>query len=156
MGPNEFHKHLNAFEGTWKAACKMWQKPGAPPMEYGGDMTNTWELGGRFLKQSFKAPLFGGVFEGIGYFGYNIHANRYEGVWMDTASTIMQLETGSVDATGKVFSMSGEFPSPMGGTMKKRTVITVRSQDEHLFEMYFTAGNFPEMKMLEAVYTRVK
>lgn len=154
--PGSQVQRLGVFAGEWDAFCTMWPQPGQPPMEYQGVMRNSWELGNRFLKQSFTASMFGRPFEGTGYWGHNASTGLFEGVWMDTASAMMQHETGTVDATGTVFTMRGSLNGPDGQTIQKRSVITVRSPDEHAYEMYFAFGSGGEFKILEARYTRRK
>lgn len=155
--PAAQHKLLDVFAGEWTAHCTYWFAPGQPPVTSIGAMSCEWELGGRFLRQKYEGPFMSGRLRGIGFWGFNNHTAQYEGVWMDTASTIMQRETGTADAAGKVFTMSGEMACPMGGTMTKRSIITVRSHDEHQYEMYFKFPGAPEeMKVLEAIYKRVK
>jgi hypothetical protein len=95
-------------------------------------------------------------FEGQGYWGYNSTSGKYEGFWIDNASTAMQLETGTVDESGKVFEMHSEFVMPGAGiTMKKRTVITVVSNDENTMESYVTPPDGVEMLNMKIDYTRV-
>ena len=150
--PGEHHRKLELFVGTWKAKVKHWMQPGADPDESTGVSTNTWVLGNRFLKQDYKDDS--GRFEGTGYWGYNNITGRYEGFWIDTMSTGMSHETGSVDGAGTVWKMSGEveFPAP-GRKMTKRSVITVHGPDRHVIEMHFGSAD-GEFKALEIEYTR--
>ena len=80
-------------------------------------------------------------------------AKRFEGYWIDNASTIMQLETGSVDETGKIWTMTSEMVDPEGGTMSKRSVITLKDDDHHSMESFFTREG-QEFKAMEIQYSR--
>lgn len=155
-GPGAEHDRLQPFVGTFTAEVRMWMGPG-DPMVSTGVMTNAFDLGGRFLKQTYQGDDLDGPFpnfEGRGYWGYNTVDKRYEGFWIDTASTFMQNEQGDVDAAGKVWTMTGEMTNPESGEpMGKKSVITLVDDDHHTMEMYFStpAG---EMKCMEINYTR--
>ncbi len=155
--PGPEHARLEPFVGTFRAVVKMWMGPGEP-MVSTGTMTNTWVLGGRFLRQEYKAdpvrethPFPG--FEGFGYWGYNKATRQYEGFWIDTASTIMQTESGSVDEDGRVWTMIGEMTHQPGQTVRKRTVIRVEDRDHHSMETFFIVED-QESKGMEIRYTR--
>ena len=121
-------------------------------------MTNNMDLGGRFLNQVYKGDQTEGPFpnfEGRGYWGYNTVSNKYEGFWIDTASTMMQTEKGEVDASGKVWTMTGQVPNPQaGGLMNKRSVVILEDNDHHVMEMYFEGPDGSEFKAMEIRYTR--
>lgn len=152
----EDHKKLEPFVGTFEAEVKLWMGPGDPFVST-GMMTNTMDLGGRFLKQVYTGDAADGPFpsfEGRGFWGYNTSTKKYEGFWIDNASTFMQTESGDLDASGKVWTMLGEVTDPQsGGTMKKRSVITLKDNDHHSMEMYFTTPE-GEAKGMEINYER--
>lgn len=154
---DEAHKKFEPFKGTFRAEVKMWMGPGDPHVST-GMMTNASDLGGRFLRQMYKGDPGAGPFpdfEGRGFWGYNTVTKKYEGFWIDTASTFMQHETGDLDASGKVWTMIGEFTNPQTGQpMKKRSVITLQDNDHHRMEMFFPGPDGKEMKAMEINYTR--
>ncbi|MHC4236637.1 MAG: DUF1579 family protein, partial [Planctomycetota bacterium] len=95
-----------------------------------------------------------GTFEGRGYWGYNNVTRKYEGFWIDTASTMMQTETGTLDETGKVWAMIGEMVEPQtGGSLKRRSVIKLVDDDHHTMEMFVDTGD-GEVKNMEIRYER--
>ena len=132
--PDEAHKKLDPFVGTFKATVKIWMGPGEPHVST-GTMVNSWDLDGRFLKQHYTGDAQEGPFpnfHGRGYWGYNTTTNKYEGFWIDTASTVMQTEVGELDGTGKVWTMFGETTMPGADKpMKKRSVIRLEHNDRH-------------------------
>ncbi|NNF51325.1 MAG: DUF1579 domain-containing protein [Gammaproteobacteria bacterium] len=158
MGPRTSeHDKLNPFEGTFSTVVKLWMGPGEP-MTSTGTMVNDWVLGGRYLRQAFTGDPVDGPyqpFEGIGFWGYSGTSKKYQGYWIDNASTWMQLETGSVDASGKIWTMKSRFPNPADGKpMNKRSVITLHDNDHHLMESFFTVEGGEEVKSMEISYTR--
>ncbi len=157
-GPDEHHERLEPFVGTFKATVTLWMGPG-DPMVSTGVMTNTMDLGGRFLQQRYEgdpapdAPF--PDFQGRGYWGFNHLIGKYEGFWIDTASTMMQNESGDVDASGKVWTMTSEILDAR--TMKptqKKSVITLTDRDHHCMEMFFNDADGNEIKGMEIKYTR--
>ncbi|MCZ6836053.1 MAG: DUF1579 family protein [Planctomycetota bacterium] len=151
----EAHEKLKPFEGTFKAVVKMWMGPGEP-MVSTGTIINTLELDGKFLHQHYTGDPSEGPFpnfQGRGYWGYNTAIDKYEGVWIDSASTIMQTEQGDLD--GDTWTMLGEMPDQMkGGTVSKKSVITLIDNDHHSMEMYFPGPDGNECKGMEIQYTR--
>lgn len=154
--PGPEHKRLQPFAGTFRAEVKLWMGPGEP-MVSTGVMTNTMDLGGLFLRQVYKGDPNPGPFpnfEGYGFWGYNAVTNKYEGFWVDNASTIMQNETGDVDESGKVWTMVGQIPdSRTGQMMTRRSVVTLQDDDHHKMEMFVTQGG-QESKAMEINYAR--
>ncbi len=150
------HDKLKPFEGKFRSEVKMWMGPGEPMIST-GTMVSEFDLGGRFLRQTYTGDPNEGPFpsfEGRGYWGYNNVSKRFEGFWIDNASTMMQTETGEVDDSGKTWTMVGEMPNPKTGkTMSKRSVITVEDDDHHTMEMYFDSGE-GEVKAMEINYER--
>lgn len=154
---DDAHKKFEGFVGRFAAEVKLWMGPGEP-MVSTGVMENTLDLGGRFLKQVYTGDPGDGPFPdfaGRGFWGYNTVTKKYEGFWIDTASTSIQTESGSVDASGKVWTMVGETTNPQTGeAMKKRSVITLVDTDHHRMEMYFGTPDGGEGKGMEINYTR--
>lgn len=155
----EAHETLEPFVGTFRAKVRLWMGQ-ADPMVSAGTMNSTWDLDGRFLKQDYRGdpnPGPFGSFEGRGYFGYNTVSKKYEGFWIDNASTMMHIESGSVDASGKVWTMIGEMTDPQsGGVLKKRSVIKVTDNDHHSLEMFFSKPGVSEFKTMEIEYERAR
>ncbi len=155
--PTSAHEKLKPFEGTFRADVKIWMGPGEP-MASTGTMTSSFDLGGRVLHQCYTGDPSEGSFpdfEGRGYWGFNKATGKYEGFWIDTASTIMQTETGDVNESGAVWTMTGSMPCQQtGGTKKKKSVITLKDNDHHSLEMYFEGPDGKEVKGMEIHYTR--
>ena len=87
--PGEKHAYLKKLEGKWTGKAKFWMQPGAPPTESEGTAVNTLILGGRFLQSSYTSEVMGQPFEGFGLDGYDIHKQKYIGLWTDTMATKM-------------------------------------------------------------------
>ncbi len=156
--PGEHHEKMKPFEGTFKSEVKMWMGSG-DPMISTGVIKNTWQVDGLYLHHDYQGDAVEGPFPsfcGQGYWGYNTTSHKYEGFWIDNASTTMQMETGDVDASGKVWTMFSEVTCPSTGQhMKKRSVVELIDDDHHKMETYFTGDDGNEMKAMEINYARV-
>lgn len=150
--PGEQHGLLGQFEGTWKATVRMFMEPGAPPMESTGVMKNTWALGKRFIRHDFQGD--DGQFTGEGYFGFNKMSGEYEGIWLDTMTTCISMDTGACDASGKVWRMSGKAQMPGMGEFTRSSVTTVHGPDTHVMEMFMKGPDGNEAKIMEIEYNR--
>ena len=154
----EAHKKFEPFVGTFRAEVKMWMMGPDEPMVMAGTMTNTLELGGRYLYQDYKGDRADGPFphfEGRGFWGYNTVLHTYEGFWIDSASTFMMTESGEVDASGKVWTMVGVITNPETGLpMQKKSIITLKDRDHHTMESYLEGPDGKEVKTMEITYRR--
>jgi hypothetical protein len=155
ISPGEMHKLLEVLVGTWDTKAMMWESPDqAEPGVTTGTAEMQWILGGRYLQQKFTGTYMEMPFQGVGYTGYDKAAGHYISVWMDSFSTGMMVETGTVDESGKVFSSTGSYIDPLTGVKTEtRSVHRIESPDRHVVEM-FTKGPAGEFKMMEVVYTR--
>lgn len=155
--PAKEHGTLAPLVGTFTSTVKMWMGPGEPHVST-GTMVNTMELGGLFLAHDYKGDPNPGpfpAFQGKGFFGFNKHKKQYEGYWIDNAASWMSLESGQVDAAGKVWTMHSEMDDPMTGKRtKKRSVITIIDKDHHSMEMFFTPVGGTETRCMEIQYKR--
>jgi len=156
--PGPEHERLAPFVGTFRARVRLWTRPDEP-LQSTGTMVNTWDLGGLFVRQEYTGDPGEGpfpAFEGRGFWGYNKVTRRYEGVWLDNASTLIQAESGTVDETGKVWTMSCELPNPQtGAPMTKRSILTLDSDERHTMVVHFDTGG-GSFKAIEIDYTRVR
>jgi hypothetical protein len=155
MTPGDFHQKLEPTIGTWDVACKHWMEPGAPVSESKGRSTAKWIFGNRFVEQRFTGDMMGMPFEGLGYTGYDNVQGKYVGTWTDSMSTGIMTNTGTVDASGKVFTFKGSTWDPMTGKeIWMRMVTTVDGPDRHRFEMYCNDKAGKEFRCMELTYTR--
>ena len=155
--PGAEHEKLKPFEGTFTSQVKLWMGPGDPIVST-GTMVNSFQLDGLYLHQNYTGDKIDGPFPsflGKGYWGYNTNQKRYEGFWIDNASTTMQTEHGQMSADGKTWEMHSEFiPPGSDQPMNKRTVITLIDNDNHMMETYVTVPEQGEFKNMEIIYKR--
>jgi hypothetical protein len=151
--PGVQHALLKQFEGTWDAKVTMWM-PNTPEMVFTGTMVNTMVHGGRYLSHDFKSEFGGEPFSGSGQFGYNNTSKRWEGTWLDSATTGIQFSTGTFDGKKGEWTMTCEFDHPLGYKAKQREVITLAGDHAHRMMMYCTDKDGKEQKVMAIEYTR--
>lgn len=163
-GITEEHQRIAALVGTYKVLVKFWMGPG-DPVSSTGTMHNELVLGGRFLRQVFSGdPMPGSeglppeavpTFAGEGYIGYNTVDKRYESVWVDNASTLVQVESGQIDEAGRELNFYSTLTNPQsGGPMEKRSIITLIDEDRYRMEIWFRDPDGPEIKAMEMEFVK--
>lgn len=165
MTPGPAHEGLQRFVGEWDVASKMWwDGPDGPAVQSTGRSTVVSILGGRFIEEAYTAevPMPGpdgtimmAPFEGRGIMGYDNFRKMYRSVWMDTWGTQLLVSNGVATPDGARITAIGEMDEPMLNVVGRpiKYVISIISDDEHLFEMYdLHAGD--DYKVFEMRYTR--
>ena len=156
--PGENHKVLDAFAGDWENVMRNWMSPGQPPQESKGTNSNQWVYGGRFLKQEYKGPMMGMMFEGVGFTGYDNMKGEYVSVWLDNMSTGMMVSSPKYDAASKSLNEDGTMSCPGTGekAMWYRSVWKSIDADHYSLEMYNKSPDGKEFKAMEIQCVRVK
>lgn len=159
--PGKNHEHLKPLVGEWAMTTKFRMSPDAPWDVSSGESVIEWILGGRFLQQKVKSPAteaFPFPFEGFGLLGYDNFAKKYINLWMDTFATGVMFFKGTCDDSGKVITLTGEFPNPMkdGEITKSRWVYRIINNNKFIFEMWEQDDNKKEYLHGEITYARVK
>jgi len=153
--PGANHQHLGAMVGTFECDTKFWTDPNAPAEKSTGVMVTTWMLGRRYLKQEYKGEAMGAPFEGFGMMGYDNSTEKFFSTWMDTFSTGMFLETGSCDASGKNFTLTGKNYDPqLGKKRRTKTTLEVVNNNKHIMRMYGKTPDGKEFMNFEMIATK--
>lgn len=151
VGPN--HKLIAWFEGEWECEVKDCITPDAKPEK--GKMTSKMKLGGRILDMNYEGRMQGKFFYGMGTMGYNNTTKKFESTWADSMSTATTFMTGTADAAGKVFTLTGECANPMGGSnTHEKWVMTITGKDSYKEEFYSDMMGGKEAKVMEITATR--
>ena len=69
--PGKHHQYLDALVGDFTADVKIWMTPDSEPMQFTGTLSREWVLDGHFVMETVKADSPMGLFEAIGFVGYN-------------------------------------------------------------------------------------
>jgi hypothetical protein len=155
--PGKEHEALKVFEGEWTFAGKFFMDPAQPPMEFNGTETSKMVLGGWYLNSEVKSTMFGAPFEGRWTLTYSVFKKKYQACWIDSMMPHVFTSEGDVDATGKIFSLTGESFEP--GTfkpIKERWVMEVKDADNHVMSFYKPGPDGKEIKTGDIVYKKKK
>lgn len=156
--PGPQHHMMQPFVGQFKAEVRIWMGQ-TEPMVSTGVMTNTFQVNGLYLHQDYLGDPNDGPcpsFEGKGYWGYNQVSGKFEGFWIDNASTMMQTETGDVDSSGKIWTMISRVTNPeTGQPLTKRSVIRLIDNDHHSMETYMDTDDGQSFRNMEITYERI-
>ena len=155
--PGPEHALLKPFAGTFRATVKLWMGSGDPIVHH-GTMVSSFQVAGLYLFQDYTgdpAPGPWPAFIGKGFWGYNTTTREFEGFWIDNASTMMQLEKGAVDQSGKVWTMGSRFVHPhFGREVAKRSVIRLIDNDHNDLTSYMTGPDGSEFRTMEILFER--
>ena len=145
---------MAADVGTYDMKVTSYGAPGAPPTEDKGTATRKMIMDGRVMVEDVTSSMMGMPFKGQGMRGYDNVSGKYWGTWVDSMSTGIMVSEGTCDAKGTC-NFTGTMNDPM--TKKPSTMrMTCRKPDAktEIFEMYGSAPDGKEMKMMEIVYTK--
>jgi len=156
MSPNENHAYFKDIAGKWDVKTVAWMAMGQESTVTKGTCDASLMFGGRFLMMKFSSTMMGQPFEGIEILGYDNLKKKYVTFWIDNQSTNFYLTEGTRDSLTKVETETGDWGTPMGGTMPVRSVTKVVNKDTIVYELYMTMPGGQEFKSVENTMTRKK
>ncbi|NUW41031.1 DUF1579 family protein [Nonomuraea rhodomycinica] len=166
LAPGPYHRRLDPLAGTWKATKYNYilGRDGRPVVSRDITVRTRWiaKTGGRFLEEQTEGVLGGHPYYRLGILGFSTIDRRYEWTTFDSVTpTAMTYRGPALSKGSNRLSLPGEFTDPgvlgpeyAGKTIPMRTVITIRSDDRHTFELYFTPPGQSERLVDRVVYTR--
>ena len=155
--PGKEHDFLKRFEGTWNLVAKFQPAPGAAVCEGRGEERNVLGCGGLWLIIDSKSEMMGAPFHGHALMGYDTDKKKYVGVFVDNTSSSLFLFEGTLDASGKVCTTSGEGKDPMTGKMVRYTLVyETKDADTNQLTFKIPGPDGKEFSMGVITYTRKK
>ena len=156
--PDDHHKALEPFVGSWTYKSKFWMSPEAPAQESNGTSEVKWILGNRYLQEDVTGDMGGMPFHGISLTGYDLIKKEYFNIWFDDMSTAPMVSKGQMDAASKVLTVDGTYPDVTKGMKdtKYRTIQKITGPDQHFMEMFMVGDDGKEVKNMEITYSRKK
>ena len=146
--PGPEHEALKKREGTWTTTMKF------GGMESKGTVVYKMELGGLWLTGTMESELFGQKFTGKSLDSFDVAKKKYVGIWADSMSTAPVIMEGSLDASKKKLTMSGEGPGMDGKTSKYKSVSEMPDDDTIVMSMYM--GDDAKEPSFTVTYKRKK
>jgi len=148
------HKRLARQVGVWDAALEYLDFNTGRPARSKGTSVRKQPLGPLWLVDSFQAEVMGMPFQGMGTTGYDPAKQKLVGTWVDSMTPSLLVVEGSWDAAGKVMTLSGTGVGQDGEPAKTTLRTTVKSDDEHVFEMFTQLPDGKDVKLMTITYTR--
>lgn len=154
--PGEHHKLLEPGIGKWNLTATWWAEPGGEPQVSTATSECKWILGGRYLQENVLGEMAGSPFHGIGFTGYDNFREKYFSFWIDEMSTTYMISEGTVDSSGKIFTLYGTYDDPVTGEKdkKSKSVMRIVDNNSQLYEMFEYDADGNEWKSFEVKYTR--
>jgi len=152
--PGEEHAELAKLVGTWKVSGHFLMAPDAEPWPTTANATVRTILGGRYIVEDYNSDFMGTPFNGMLIQGYNNVTEKYFTIWMDNMSTGATMSFGTEDENGVMTAKGTAYDiiTPEGRPM--RTVITEKSENEYVMDMYDHTPEGEEFRSMHLVYTR--
>lgn len=137
MTPGPQHEALARHIGTWDVTMKMFQAPGAPPMESKGTAVVSWRIENYWLQEEFSGEMMGMPYKGFGLHGYDNYKKQYVSSWVSNMSTSILNQQGSLSQDKKTLTMFGTMDEPITGEKGKivRSQVTTIDDDHFVFRV---------------------
>jgi hypothetical protein len=154
--PAKEHQWLQQLVGEWNSECEMYP-PGMDPIKTQGT-ESVRSVGGFWTIAENKGSFLKAPFTGVMTLGYDGDKKKYVGTWVDSMSGYLWTYEGSVDASGKVLTLTAEGPCPAapGELMKFKEVLEIKSPDHKVFTSSFQEKNGQWTTGMKINYTRKK
>lgn len=153
--PGPEHDRLKAFVGTWKTKTEIFIDGKGDPIVSTGVETAKLGCGGRWLIFDLVGDDKKANFAGHGTMGWDAVKKTYTGTWVDSMSPAIQISEGPVDATGKVFTMEGNFAVPgVDGVFRQKSVSEIKDASSKVYTMYRFDKEGKEFLFGRVTYTR--
>ena len=154
--PNENHKRLGDFVGSWNIHMKFWPRPTAAPQESDGAAEIHWILGNRYIEQRQNCPMMGQPMSGIGYTGFDNIKRKYVTVWLDNIGTSILKTWGTFDSTKQSIKTQGTIDDPLTHKpLRYEDTATMINPDRFIYTAWTSTPDSAKMsRVMEIVYTR--
>ncbi|MHC5004893.1 MAG: DUF1579 family protein [Planctomycetota bacterium] len=153
--PGRHHRVLDRLVGKWTGEFSLRSAPDAEPVTFRGTVTRRWVLGRRFIEERVEAESPMGPFRGVGYLGYNNFDQQYETVWMETGSTAIKVDKGTLHGDQMLMHMRSEHRDPVTGrVVYSWGKMDFSDADRHLYHANVTSPDGTTYRSMEGVLVR--
>lgn len=145
---------LDWLAGRWSVRQSFWADPAKAPAVDGGSAVFAAVLGGQHLRQELQIDS-AKPFRGLGYFGYDAAAGRYDSLWMDVNFGGVVVAHGDCRPDGRACTFHGAMAGAHGASVPVREEL--RAQDaDHFSYAYYERHAGREALTVKLEYTRLK
>ena len=149
--PTQEHEWLKGRIGTWDATINC------PAMGEPTKGTETTKAFGDFTIQSeFQGTMMGKPFTGLSLMTYDPAKKKYVSTWCDTMMPAIFVQEGTMDASGKKLTSTGEGANMEGAIVDYTSVLEVTGPDTATFTLYETSKGANDPSSMRIDYQRKK
>jgi hypothetical protein len=153
--PGLVHKQMATLAGDWDV--EITYVIGGKEHKGKVRCESKWILDGRFLQQDYRSKLMGKPFTTLQLLGYDNQKKKTIEIVMNSMSTGLLHNEGTISADGKVIKNEGDAPDHATGQYTKlRTVTTIIDPDHYTLEWFHTGAGGKEEKGVSMTHTRRK
>jgi hypothetical protein len=149
--PTQEHEWLMGRIGTWEATvtCPMMGEP--------TKATETTKAFGDFTIQSeFQGTMMGKPFTGQSLMTYDPVKKKYVSTWCDTMMPAIFVQEGTMDASGKKLTSTGDMANMEGAVVEYTSVYEITGPDTATFTLYETSKGANDPSAMRIDYKRKK
>ena len=154
--PGKMHELLAQGAGTWEGKSTMWMGPGSEPVTSDCSSTGAMVMDGRFLKVDYKGDMMGQPYSGVGTFGFDNVAQKFQCSWMDNCSTGIMTGTGELSPDEKSITWKYTTNCPITKQpVTVREIDTMTGPSTKTMELFSTdPKSGKEYKMMSVQFTK--
>jgi hypothetical protein len=153
--PGPVHKQMERLAGNWDVDIVYIfngkENKGKAKCE------TRWILDGRFLQQEYKSLFMGRPYTVLQHLGYDNQKKKTIEITMNSLSTGVHYNEGSISEDGKVITNEGDALDPKTGkSTKLRTVTTIVDDDHYTLEWFKPGADGRSEKVVSMSHMRRK
>ena len=151
------HELLKQFLGEWNASSEFTPAPGLPAISCKG-VSKVRALGGLWIVGQTEATMGDIKISSVLTLGYDPEKKKYVGTWVDSMFNHMWKYEGTVDESGKIFTLEAEGPDMTnpGKTAKYRDVYEFKSSDHKVLTSQTQGPDGAWVSFMTMDYKRAK
>jgi Protein of unknown function (DUF1579) len=153
--PGPIHRRLNELAGIWDVTIQYT----LADKKHEGKATceAKWILDGRFLQQEYHSRFQSKPFQVVQLLGYDNPRKKTIEIMMDSLSTGVRYNEGSISEDGKVITNLGQgIDHVTGKPYKLRTVTTIVDRDHFTLEWFHAGDGGKEHRVVSMSHARKK
>jgi len=153
--PGAVHKRMDSLAGSWDVELSY--VLGGEEHKGKARCEARWILDGHFLHQEYKSKFMGRPFTVVQILGYDNRKNKTIEIIMESMSTGILHNEGTISEDGKVITNTGQTLDPgTGKPTKLRTVTSIVDRDHYALEWFTQGADGKEQKVVSMKHTRSK
>lgn len=154
--PTKEHEWLKQLAGEWTSECEASMPNGETMKAKGTEKAEM--LGGFWLIGKGEADMMGMKCSNVLTLGYDAHAEKFVGSWVDSFTGHYWNYEGELDDSGKKLTLKTKGPCPMrpGQLSNFKEVLEIKSEDQKTLMSYIEDDNGGWQKMVTVTYRRKK